>query len=109
MHRWGGITSALVVWALGLSLSARAFLPLPLPLDGEETNSSLAQESWEPQSVQGFYELYNASVLREMELPSFNNPEKTLGYEGPNTFEVPEALTERVEFWKRIYTEVTSS
>ncbi len=52
---------------------------------------------------------YNLQSLREKELPNFGRQEEALGYSSNETFKVPRELKTRVDFWKRIYTEITSS
>lgn len=52
---------------------------------------------------------YGLESQREKELPSFGQQERALGYKANETFSVPPELKTRVEFWKRIYTDLTSS
>jgi membrane-bound lytic murein transglycosylase D len=96
---------------LGLTLVGRAYaiLPLPYPLEPMESPAQgVEEELKEPKRVQGYYDLYNASQLREMELPTFENAPGTLGVNGTNIFSTPPELQERVNFWKKIYAEYTS-
>lgn len=91
-------------------MSLLAILPLPYPVEpwaGKE--SGLEEPARDPKSVQGYHELFSAGQLREMELPSFDNPPDTLGYKRDETFTVPAELKSRVEFWKKIYSEYTTS
>lgn len=94
------------------SPAAVGILPLPYPIEPiqfEDETGPLAEESRDPRTIQGFSELYSGSQLREMELPHFDNPSGTLGYVEGQTFRVPAELRPRVDFWKKIYTEYTSS
>lgn len=104
---WGIRLSGL---GLFLSVSAYGILPLPLPTEAPPENAvetvSLPRD---PRTIQGYTELYAGSQLREMELPLFGNQSDALGYPSEDTFHVPPALRTRVEFWKRIYSEFTSS
>jgi membrane-bound lytic murein transglycosylase D len=94
-----------------LLTSVNAFAILPLPYSMEATEEAVQTDNVEirPREIQGYEDLYKASQLREMELPKFENGSDVLGYKGPETFAVPPELKERVEFWKKIYSQYTSS
>ncbi len=79
---------------------------LPYPLEWERKNVSI--QSNEPKTIEGYLELYEGSKIREMELSHFDNDENTIGYEPNVTFQVPERLRSRVNFWKQIYAKYTS-
>ncbi len=101
---WGFWLGCLIVFCT----PSYGILPLPYSLDTvDETPPSWA-EGFSPRGVQAYNDLYTASQLREMELPNFNNGTSVLGYTS-DTFAVPPELRERVEFWKKIYTQYTST
>ncbi len=52
---------------------------------------------------------YSLESLRDKELPDFGKQEKALGYSKHRSFQVTPELRSRVEFWKKVYTELTSS
>ncbi|NBY19451.1 lytic transglycosylase domain-containing protein [bacterium] len=52
---------------------------------------------------------YSLESQREKELPDFGHQSGALGYKSQETFKVPPELKTRVDFWKRVYTEWTSS
>lgn len=52
---------------------------------------------------------YSLESQREKELPNFGHQEGALGYSSTETFKIPPELKSRVEFWKKIYTEISSS
>lgn len=52
---------------------------------------------------------YSLESQREKELPDFGHQAGALGYKNQETFKVPQELKTRVEFWKRVYTELSSS
>ncbi|MBM4317263.1 MAG: lytic transglycosylase domain-containing protein [Deltaproteobacteria bacterium] len=52
---------------------------------------------------------FSLETQRDKELPNFGKQTKALGYSGQETFRVTPELEKRVAFWKRIYTELTSS
>lgn len=100
----------LILILLVVSSQAIAILPLPYPLEPVEEEI----RPWQvlergPKENQGYNELFSGSKLREKELPHFENPEGTLGFEGDKTFAVLPELKTKVEFWKKIYSEYTSS
>jgi membrane-bound lytic murein transglycosylase D len=96
------------LWLFFPVLRADAILPLPYPLEPpDEELASTEGPQRDPKSVAGYFELYQGSRLREMELPTFGDQKGALGYD-PETFTVPPRLRRRVEFWKRIFTEFTS-
>jgi len=87
-----------------------AILPLPYPTASPQKEvSPLVTQGIDPRDVAIYQELYKGGRLREMELPSFNNTSATLGYKEGKTFTVPKELRHRVEFWKKIYSEYTST
>jgi membrane-bound lytic murein transglycosylase D len=100
-----------LVWLSFVLLLSRAdaILPLPYPLEPLAEDLAVNEtSSRDPKSVAGYFELYQGSQLREMELPAFGDQPGALGYAGADTFKVPPRLRERVEFWKKIFTEYTS-
>lgn len=99
----------LIFLAGAWSASSFAILPLPYPIDPDEFENEIWQQPVrDPKSIQGYFELYSESKLREKELPHYENQPNTLGYKENETFLVPEELRTRVEFWKKIYSEYTS-
>ena len=56
-----------------------------------------------------FLELYSGGTSRETELPDFETGSEALGYEPGETFTVPRELKNRVVFWKKIYSEYSTS
>jgi membrane-bound lytic murein transglycosylase D len=102
-----------VVVALSLLfISAQCYgiLPLPYPTDPIEDELQPWQlQTKDPKAVVGYTDLLSGAKLREMELPTYQNPTDTLGYKAEETFAVPPELEERVDFWKKIYTEFTSN
>ncbi len=52
---------------------------------------------------------YSLESLREKELPSFGRQTEALGYSSDDTFIVTPELKPRVNFWKKIYTELSSA
>lgn len=99
----------LVFFVYLISPEASAILPLPYSI--EFTEEAIQTDNFEvrPREIQGYEDLYKESQLREMELPKFENGTEVVGYKGPETFAVPPELKDRVEFWKKIYSEYTSS
>ncbi|MCB0405135.1 MAG: lytic transglycosylase domain-containing protein [Bdellovibrionales bacterium] len=101
---------SLILFLMGYSALAWAILPLPYPDEPWDTDELIqVTEKPDPRNIQGYSELYSGGQLREMELPRFENPSGTLGYIEGYTFRVPPELQSRVDFWKRIYTQYTSS
>jgi membrane-bound lytic murein transglycosylase D len=103
---------SVIVAMLG-SVSARAILPPPFPVEPIAAKPLAVREEegledFPPPKFPGYDELFQSSRLRPMELPEFGEQPNALGYEAGKTFAVPKALRERVDFWKRIYAEVTS-
>lgn len=95
------------------ALPASAILPPPFPVEpiAEKPLAVREEEVREdapPPKFPGYDELFHGSRLRPMELPDFGNQPGALGYDPAKTFVVPKALRDRVDFWKRIYAEVTS-
>jgi membrane-bound lytic murein transglycosylase D len=93
-----------------LLFSNLCFAILPLPYGVEPPVEDSAQDqvaTVDPETIPGYSELFASGQLRAMELPSFGE-QNALGYESGKTFEVPEALRHRVDFWKKIYTVYTS-
>lgn len=91
------------------SAIALAILPLPYPteiaMEDEETEGQLLRD---PKTIEAYNELYLHSLKKEMELPTFDHQSDALGYE-EGTFSVPPELKTRVDFWKKIYSQYTSS
>lgn len=98
-------TSLILFWFL--STTAKAILPLPFPPELPEDEEP-AEIERDPKSVPAYYELYSGGQKREMRLPQFGDQVDALGYSGLETFMVPHSLRTRVDFWKKIYTEVSS-
>jgi membrane-bound lytic murein transglycosylase D len=97
-----------VVLVLLVAYRAYGFLPLPYPVDVVEDESQVGSEEIRPREIQGYAELWSAGQLREMELPHFESGADVLGYKPGESFVVPPELKDRVEFWKKIYSEYTS-
>jgi len=90
--------------------AAWAILPLPYPVEPwDEDHIGPPSPKIDISTIEGFAELHSGSQTREMELPVFNNPGGTLGYDEDVTFVTPPALRKRVDFWKKIYTRYTST
>jgi len=98
----------LVIFLFLSASTSRAILPLPYSLDAVEESPQVWQEELRPKDVRAYNELFTASQLREMELPNFDNSQGVLGYQS-DTFAVPQELRSRVDFWKKIYTQYTST
>jgi membrane-bound lytic murein transglycosylase D len=75
--------SQLLVWGFALILNIKSFALIPIP--------------------------YSLESQYEKELPNFGRQNGAVGYSFNETFKVPPELKKRVEFWKKIYTELTSS
>lgn len=52
---------------------------------------------------------YSFKSSQNNELPNFGTQNKAIGYSHDSTFKVPHPLRERVDFWKKIYIELSSS
>ncbi|MBI4405519.1 MAG: lytic transglycosylase domain-containing protein [Deltaproteobacteria bacterium] len=92
-----------------LSFSVLAILPVPYPTEPWEEEQPLWTVRRDPKNIAAFAELYSGGQAREMELPKFENAPDTLGYKADETFTIPSDLRPRVEFWKKIYSQYTSS
>ncbi len=96
-----------------LSSPAAAILPPPYPVEPIAAKPLAVREDEmaedvPPPKFPGYDELFHGSRLRPMELPEFGAQPGALGYEQGKTFAIPKGLRERVDFWKRIYAEVTT-
>jgi membrane-bound lytic murein transglycosylase D len=96
-----------VILSLCLTVSAFGILPLPYNLETEDDGDQI-ETSRDPRSIEAYNELFHHSKKRELELPSFGTQERALGYQSGG-FAVPQEMRARVDFWKRIYTEFTTS
>ncbi len=103
-----GLGLSIFLLGVSVSLPSQAILPLPYSLDAVDETPQSWQEEFSPKDIQAYNDLYTASQLREMELPNFENAPGVLGYTA-ETFVVPPELKSRVEFWKKIYTQYTST
>lgn len=103
---------AFLLLPLLVSVPASAILPPPFPVEPIAAKPLAVREDELPEApppkFPGYDELFHGSRLRPMELPEFGDQPRALGYEAGKTFAVPKALRDRVDFWKRIYAEVTS-
>jgi membrane-bound lytic murein transglycosylase D len=100
----------LILLLLHFSFHANAILPLPYPTEiTMEEAENEAQFVRNPKEIEAYNELYSHSLKKEMELPTFEEQVEALGYEPNNTFIVPDELKSRVDFWKKIYSQYTSS
>ncbi len=100
----------LLALALVVPWTLFAILPLPYSTDPPPEESEPGDVTTvDPSTIPGYSELFSKSQLRAMELPTFISRSTALGYEGERTFEVPDALRKRVDFWKKIYTVYTGS
>lgn len=52
---------------------------------------------------------YSLESQRDKELPNFGFQSTAIGYSHNSTFKVPTELRTRVDFWKKVYAELTSS
>lgn len=52
---------------------------------------------------------YSLESQRDKELPNFGFQSAAIGYSHNSTFKVPPELRSRVDFWKKVYAELTSS
>lgn len=94
-------------FVLSSSLS-HAILPIPYGVEPPVEEASQDQiATVDPDTIPGYSELFASGQLRAMELPSFGE-QTALGYEPGKTFEVPDTLRHRVDFWKKIYTVYSS-
>ena len=94
-----------------IPITCLGILPLPYPLENSDEELIVNHHpiSRDPKSIEGYFELYSAGQLWEMELPSFDNQGSAIGYVPEETFRVNSDMRDRVEFWKKIYSEYTSS
>lgn len=100
----------LFCWLLLLPFTAYGVLPLPYSTDPPPEEPQPGEVTTvDPSTIPGYSELFAKGQLHAMELPTFGEQAKALGYEPGKTFEVPAGLRPRIDFWKKIYTVYTSS
>jgi len=85
-----------------------AVLPLPYPLEPLVDVPEVVGPR-DAKTVKAYSDLQIEGQRREMELPHFENPTGTLGFTEGESFHVPADMRERVEFWKKIFSEYNSN